>query len=82
MSADRTPAEEGEIAAMLEAQRPVPDPNFRGDLRRRLESQTADLSRSVSRPVLIRRIYGLAGSGATLLIVAAAGVAGLGPLAA
>jgi hypothetical protein len=79
------PAEERDalirIAAQLEGERPIPAAAFRGDLRRRLV--VGDGQRFASR-------FGLAGtrrlafaslaSGAALLLLAAAGLAHVGPL--
>jgi hypothetical protein len=69
--------------ARLEAERPVPAPTFRGNLRRRLEGghsrSAAALSGWLSAPAL-------AGSylvaGAILLAVTAVGLAGIGPFSA
>jgi hypothetical protein len=64
-----------ETARLLEEHRPVPRPAFRGQLARRLGKPT-----SSSYPVR-RLIAAYAGSGFALLLVAAIGLAGLGPLA-
>lgn len=67
-----------EIEQMLQASRPVPHPGFRGELKRRLLA-----AGGLARPPRIRRlILAYAGSGALLLLVAAAGLAGAGPLSA
>jgi hypothetical protein len=75
--ADPTQSGRDPVAARLRAERPVPRPQFRGDLRRALIAQ-----RGPRRP---RRLHALiaayAGSGLCLLAVAAVGVAGVGPLA-
>jgi hypothetical protein len=64
-----------ETAGLLEDQRPTPRPTFRGQLARRLRTRT-------SNPFAVRRlIAAYAGSGFALLLVAAIGLAGLGPLA-
>jgi hypothetical protein len=66
-----------EIEHRLAAERPVPRAAFRGELRRSLLR-----NRYVHRPRrlgLLVAVYG--GSGALLLVVAAVGVAGAGPLA-
>lgn len=67
-----------EFEHMLERSRPGPRPTFRGDLRRRLLGSAA-----AARPAGLRRlIAGYAVSGLLLLAVAAAGLGGIGPLAA
>jgi hypothetical protein len=66
------------FAARLSEQRPVPAPAFRGSVRRRLEAQPA-----LWRPRRLRvAIAGFMTSGAGLMLVAVASVAGSGPLAA
>lgn len=68
------------LATRLESERPVPHPAFRGELRRHLLA-LADRRRSA--PARLRlAITAYAGSGAALLAVAAAGLAGIGPFAA
>jgi hypothetical protein len=66
------------IADRLRAERPVPAPGFRGELRRRLLV-------GGRRPIAPRRlrllITAYAGSGAVLMAIAAIGLAGVGPLA-
>lgn len=74
-------ADPEEIVRLLEASRPVPRPAFRGALRRTLLAQAPDLPRALPRPVLMRQILAFAGSGAALLVIAAAGLVGLGPFA-
>ncbi|MDX6636625.1 MAG: hypothetical protein QOJ01_136 [Solirubrobacterales bacterium] len=67
-----------ELAERLEAERPLPAPGFRGELRRRLvdrHARRAPIARARAR--LLVAAYG--GSGALLLVIAAAGVAGIGP---
>jgi hypothetical protein len=67
-----------ELEHRLEAERPVPSAAFRGELRRHLVQRARQ-----SRPARLRLLiaaYG--GAGATLLLVAAVGVTGIGPLAA
>ena len=62
----------------LERARPVPRPGFRGELRRHLVAR-----RHVMRPAGLRRlIAAYSVSGLLLLAVAAAGLAGAGPLSA
>jgi hypothetical protein len=65
-----------ETARLLERERPVPRPAFRGKLARRLRA------RSTSSQRLRVLIGAYAGSGLALLAVVAVGVAGVGPLAA
>jgi hypothetical protein len=68
-----------ELEQRLARSRPVPHPAFRGRLRRHLFSDQG----VVSRPAGLRRlIAGYATSGALLLLVAAVGLAGIGPLSA
>ena len=67
-----------EIARRLEAERPVPRPAFRGDLRRSL---VADTERPLALGRVRRLVFAYAGSGFCLLAVAAVGLAGVGPLA-
>ena len=65
-----------ETARLLEEQRPVPGPMFRGKLARRLRADSR-------RPYTVRRLIGAyAASGLALLIVVGIGLAGAGPLAA
>jgi hypothetical protein len=68
-------AELFKTARLLREHRPVPRPAFRGQLARRLRKGTSN-----SYPVR-RLIAAYAGSGFALLLVAAIGLAGLGPLA-
>lgn len=67
-----------EVARRLEAERPVPRPGFRGDLRRRL---VADSERPLALGRARRLVFAYSGSGFCLLAVAAVGLAGVGPLA-
>jgi hypothetical protein len=68
-------AELFETARLLEDQKPTPRPAFRGQLARRLRTR-------MSSPYAVRRlIAAYAGSGFALLLVAAIGLAGVGPLA-
>src|SRR4029453_5796033 len=64
-----------ETARMLERERPVPGPAFRGELARRLRA------RSPSPQRLGVLIGAYAGAGLALLAVVAVGLAGAGPLA-
>jgi ferric-dicitrate binding protein FerR (iron transport regulator) len=65
------------MARMLESERPLPSPAFRGELARRLGGATAQPT-----PRRLRaRAIGLAAAGALLLASAGIGVAGQGPLA-
>ena len=66
------------IAERLRAERPVPAPGFRGELRRRL--LVADRRRPVAPRRLRLLMTAYAGSGALLLAIAAFGLAGAGPL--
>jgi hypothetical protein len=67
-----------ETIRRLRAERPVPHPAFRGDLRRQLLSTPTG-----SRPGRVRAaIVAYATSGLGLLAVAAVGLAGVGPFAA
>lgn len=68
-----------QIAARLEAERPVPRAAFRGELRRALLGSAE--RRPLEPPRLRLMIAGFTGSGAGLLAIAAVGLAGLGPLA-
>lgn len=68
-----------ELAMRLERDRPLPRPAFRGDLGRRLTSQTA--ARPAPRRLRLL-VAGQLGAGALLLAIAALGaVAQAGPLA-
>jgi hypothetical protein len=65
-----------ETARLLERERPVPRPAFRGKLARELRPDS-------SSPYRVRRlIAAYAGSGVVLLLVVAIGLVGAGPLAA
>jgi hypothetical protein len=67
------------IAERLRAERPVPAPGFRGDLRRQLV--VSDRPAPIA-PRRLRLLVGAyAGSGAVLMAIAAIGLAGVGPLA-
>jgi hypothetical protein len=70
---------EDEVADRLSRERPVPQPAFRGDLRRRL----TDLrSAGVGRPRHLKLLIAAnASGGALLLVVALIGVLGSGPFA-
>jgi hypothetical protein len=66
------------LAQRLTEQRPVPRPGLRSAIRSRLLGGT-----SAAAPLRVRRlIFGYASSGALLLLVAGAGLVGLGPFAA
>ena len=67
-----------QLESRLRAERPVPAPGFRGELRRHLLGQAE--RPAPGRLRILIAAYG--GSGALLLVVAAAGVAGAGPLSA
>jgi hypothetical protein len=82
---DRAPVREEEpeldqIARRLEEERPAPRSAFRRELRRRLLEATELHSARLRRPRVLIAAY--SGSGTVLLVVAALGVAGVGPLAA
>jgi hypothetical protein len=64
-----------ETARLLEEQRPVPRPAFRGKLARQLRADPGSNYR------VRRLIAAYAGSGAVMLLVVAIGLAGFGPLA-
>jgi hypothetical protein len=69
-----------ETAALLTAARPLPGPGFRGALRR--QTLAAGAGRLVPRPPhLRRRALGLVVAGTLLVLAAAGGLAGHGPLA-
>lgn len=71
-------SELGALEQRLHASRPVPSAGFRGDLGRLLIAKGTDAP-----PRRLRlMIAAYAGSGAMLLLAAAAGVAGAGPLSA
>jgi hypothetical protein len=74
-----SPREHGRLlntARLLEEQRPVPRPTFRGKLGRQLRGEPRN-------PSSARRLIGAyAGAGFALLITVAIGLAGSGPLAA
>jgi hypothetical protein len=64
-----------ETARLLERERPVPGPAFRGELARRLRARSPS-------PERLRVLIGAyAGAGLALLAVVAVGLAGAGPLA-
>jgi hypothetical protein len=68
------------MAQRLEAERPVPHPAFRGELRREL---LATERSGKAPPARLRaRITAYAGSGAAMLLIAAVGLAGIGPFGA
>jgi hypothetical protein len=69
-----------ELADRLERERPVPRAGFRAELRHQL--LVSSRRWEAAPPRLRRLIYAYAGTGGTLLAVVAAGVSGLGPLAA
>lgn len=66
------------IDERLRAERPVPAPGFRGELRRRLI--TAERRQSAPPRRLRLLVAAYAGSGALLFAIAAIGLAGAGPL--
>jgi hypothetical protein len=72
-----TEPEHDSVARLLESSRPVPRAAFRGALRRRIVNE----SRHRSSTRVQRHIAAYAGSGALMLAIAIAGLAGTGPLA-
>ncbi len=66
-----------DLEERLTRSRPVPSAAFRGELRRHL---VAEAPRQPARARMLVAVY--AGSGFVLLLIAAVGVAGAGPLAA
>jgi hypothetical protein len=70
------------LAGRLSAERPVPAPGFRGDLRRSLVAAAASRAAGLSRPRRWAVALSTGAGGTGLLAVAALGVAGVGPLAA
>jgi hypothetical protein len=70
-----------ELAARLSHERPVPSAAFRSTLHQRLLALEATNPFSTRPSHLWTRIVLLAGSGATLLALIGAGVAGSGPFA-
>jgi hypothetical protein len=69
-----------QVGELLESSRPVPDPNFRGNLRRSLLSgRRPERATSRSYRFLVATYGGL---GTLCLVVALAGVLGAGPFAA
>ena len=82
---DPRPASEDEariadLARRLERERPVPQAGFRARLRSSLLE--ADTEHASTRARARMQVAAYAGSGAALLVVAALGVSGLGPLSA
>jgi len=69
-----------EVGLRLAGARPLPDPNFRGELRRQLAGAEASGGIAPRRVRALAASYAL--SGLLLLAVASAGVAGGGPFAA
>ena len=71
--------DDAQLGADLLRDRPVPQPAFRGELRRRLlRSPYATRARP---PHLWARVAALGGSGGVLLLLGLLGVSGGGPLA-
>jgi hypothetical protein len=80
MNHDNGITEPEDLVRRLERERPVPAPSFRGELRRRLLASAAEGRLA---PAGIRRlVIAYAGSGAMLILIATAGLAGVGPFAA
>ena len=72
-----TEPEHDSVARLLESSRPVPRAAFRGALRRRIVSANRHRSSTMDQWL----IAAYAGSGALMLTIAIAGLAGTGPLA-
>ena len=68
-----------ELEKRLKRERPVPRAGFRASLRSRILD--ADMKRESAQAGVRLRIAAYAGSGVALLLTAALGVSGLGPLA-
>ena len=66
------------VARRLERERPLPNPTFRGELRRRLAFGAAQAGRV---PGLRRLALSCGASGLSLFAMVGAGVAGIGPFA-
>lgn len=66
-----------QLAERLSDERPLPSPNFRGQLRRRLEVRSRQLAPRRLRAL----ITGYAAAGTLLLIAGTVSAAGVGPLA-
>jgi hypothetical protein len=80
LESDLEPSERRELgafAAQLTEQRPVPRPGWRSAVRARLLGTSGEASRRRIRGL----VFGYAASGALLLVVAAVGLAGVGPFA-
>jgi hypothetical protein len=71
------------LSARLEADRPIPTPGFRGNLRRSLLGTSAQPRRQPSAATAHFRLWaaGYTAAGTLCLAVAAIGVAGVGPFA-
>jgi hypothetical protein len=79
MTPENESPELNDLSRRLTIERPVPSAGFRGELRRRLLASAGRAEPSPGRVRLMIAAY--AGSGLALLVVAAIGVAGAGPLA-
>jgi hypothetical protein len=80
------PAEKADLVRLserLEADRPIPSPGFRGDLRRRLLGTSSRPRRQPSAAAARFRLWaaGYTVAGTLCLAVAAVGLAGVGPFA-
>jgi hypothetical protein len=71
------------LSERLEAERPIPGPTFRGNLRRRLLGTPSQPRRQPSAATARFRLWaaGYTAAGTLCLAVAAIGVAGVGPFA-
>jgi hypothetical protein len=67
------------LSQHLRQKRPIPRPGMRSGIRAQLLSESA---RPMARSRVARLVFGYAASGALLLVVAAAGLVGIGPFAA
>jgi hypothetical protein len=72
------------LSQRLEADRPIPSPGFRGNLRRRLVGTSSEPRRQPSAAASRFRLWaaGYTAAGALCLAIAAIGLAGIGPFAA
>jgi hypothetical protein len=76
----RSPGD-AETVALLQSERPVPSPTFRGDLRRRLVSSRDTGTAFGLRLSIPAQIGGCLGLGLALFAVTAVGLVGAGPFA-
>jgi hypothetical protein len=71
------------LSERLEADRPIPSPGFRGNLRRKLLGTSSQPRRQPSVAAARFRLWasGYTAAGTLCLVIAAIGVAGIGPFA-